>query len=153
MTTRQHVCTWRTRPLVLFICAQPDDPTGPQAECRPTPRMVRGSCLYSPSPRLLSPPGGFRLRWTRCRAVPQLLEPSWLQLRHWGGGGPAEGCRVAAGSSGTILCVPIEFFQLVAAKQSSFSTKVVEYLPVLEDSMTRTTAGCRGLHPRLTVPA
>jgi hypothetical protein len=48
---------------------------------------------------------------------------------------------------------PVQFFQLVAAKQSSFSTKVVEYLPVLEDSMTRTTAGCRGLHPRLTVPA
>jgi hypothetical protein len=85
--------------------------------------------------------------------MPWLLKPSWLQLRHWGGGGPAEGCWVAAGSSGTILCVPTEDFQLAAAKQRSFSTKVVEYLPVLEDSVTRTAAGHRGLHPRLTAPA
>jgi hypothetical protein len=153
MTTSKHIHTWWTRLLALCVCAQPSDPAGPQAECRPTPRMVRGSCLYSPSPRLLSPPGGFRLRWTHCRAVPQLLEPSWLQLRRWGGGGPAEGCRVAAGSSGTILCVPTEDFQLAAAKQSSFSTKVVEYLPILEDSVMRIAAGCRGLHPRLTAPA
>jgi hypothetical protein len=67
--------------------------------------------------------------------------------------GLAEGCRVAAGSSGTILCVPTEDFLLAAAKQSSFSTKVVEYLPVSEDSVMRTAAGHRGLHPHLTAPA
>jgi hypothetical protein len=68
--------------------------------------------------------------------MPRLLEPSWLQLWRWGGGGPAEGCRVAVGSSGTILCVPTEDFQLAAAKHRSFSTKVVEYLPVSKDSVT-----------------
>jgi hypothetical protein len=116
MTTSQHIHTWWTRLLALCVCAQPGDPAGPQAECRPNPRMVWGSCLYLPSPRLLSPPGGFRLRWTRCWAMPRLLEPSWLQLQRWGGGGPVEGCRVVAGSSGTILCVPTEDFQLAAVK-------------------------------------
>jgi hypothetical protein len=60
MTTRQHLRTWRTRLLALFTCAQPGDPAGPQAEYRPTPRMVRGSRLYSPPPQLLSLLGGFR---------------------------------------------------------------------------------------------
>jgi hypothetical protein len=108
MTTRQHVHISRTQLLVLFVCAQPGDPAGPQAECRLTPQTVRGSCLYSPPPQLLSPPGGFRLLWTRCRAEPRLLEPSWLRPRRWGGGGPAEGCRVAVGSSSTTLCAPAE---------------------------------------------
>jgi hypothetical protein len=123
MTTRQHVHTWRTRFLALFTCAQPGDPAGPQAQYRPTPRMVRGSCLYSLPPRLLSPPGGFCPLWIRCHVEPRLLGPSWLQPRRWGGGGPAGGCRVAAGSSGTTLCAPAEGFQLAAAEQSLFSTK------------------------------
>jgi hypothetical protein len=50
-------------------------------EYRPTPRMVRGSCLYSPPPQLLSSPDGFCPLWTRCRAEPQLLGPSWLRPR------------------------------------------------------------------------
>jgi hypothetical protein len=116
MTTRQHVHTWRTQLLALFVCAQPGDPAGPQAECRLTPRTVRGSCLFSPPPRLLSLPGGFYLLWTRCRAEPRLLEPSWLQPRRWGGGGPAEGCRVAAGSFSTTRCAPTEGFRLAAAE-------------------------------------
>jgi hypothetical protein len=123
MTTRQHLHTWRTRFLSLFACAQPGDLAGPQAEYWPTPRMVRGSCLYLPPPWLVSPPGGFRPLWTRYRAEPWLLGPSWLRLRRWGGGGPAEGCRVAAGSSGTALCAPTEGFQLAAVEQSLFSTK------------------------------
>jgi hypothetical protein len=128
MTTWQHLRTWRTRFLALFACAQPGDPAGPQVEYRPTPRMVRGSCLYSPPPRLLSLRGGFRPLWTRCRAEPRLLGPSWLRLRRWGGGGPVGGCRVAAGSSGTALCAPIEGFQLAAAEQSLFSTKSSQVL-------------------------
>jgi hypothetical protein len=85
--------------------------------------MVRGSCLYSPFPRLLSPPGGFRLQWTRYRVEPRVLEPSWLRLWRWGGGGSAEGCRVAADSSGTTLCAPTKGFQLAMAEQSLFPTK------------------------------
>jgi hypothetical protein len=123
MTTRQHIYTWWTRLLAPYICAQPGDPAGLKAEYRSTPWMVRGSCLYSPPPRLPSPPGGFRLPWTRCRAEPRLLEPSWLQRRRWGGGGPVEGCRVVEGNSGTTLCARTEGFQLAAAEQSLFSTK------------------------------
>jgi hypothetical protein len=89
MTTRQHVCTWRTRLLAPFICARPGDLAGPQAGCRSTPRTVRGSCLCPPPPWLLSPPGGFRLPWTCCWVEPRLLEPSWLRPWRWGGGGPA----------------------------------------------------------------
>jgi hypothetical protein len=124
MTTRQEIHTRRTPLLVLSVCAQPDDPAGPKAEFRSTPRMVRGSCPFSPPPRLPSPPGGSRLQWTHCWAEPRLLEPSSLQLRRWGEGGPVEGCRVVEGSSGTILCVPVEGFQLaVAEQQNLFSTK------------------------------
>jgi hypothetical protein len=123
MTTRQHVRTWRIRLLVLFVCAQPGDPAGPQVGFRSTPRMVRGSSLYSPPPQLLSPLGGFRLPWTRSQAEPWLLEPSWLRPRRLGGGGPAEGYRVAAGSSGITLCAPADGFQLATVEQSLFSTK------------------------------
>jgi hypothetical protein len=123
MTSRQHIRTRRTQLLALCVCAQPGDPAGPKAEYRPTPRMVRGSCLYSPFPRLLSPPGGFRLQWTRYRVEPRVLEPSWLRLWRWGGGGSAEGCRVAADSSGTTLCAPTKGFQLAMAEQSLFPTK------------------------------
>jgi hypothetical protein len=123
MTTSQHIHTWCTRLLALCICAQPGDPAGLKAEYRSTPWMVRASCLYLPQPQLPSPPGGFLLLWTRCRAEPRLLEPSWLRLRCWGGGGPALACRVAAGSSGTTLCASAEGFQLAAAEQSLFPTK------------------------------
>jgi hypothetical protein len=68
MTTRQHVRTWRTRLLAPFICARLGNPTGPRVGRRSTPRTVRGSCLCPPPPRLLSPPRGFRLPWTYCRA-------------------------------------------------------------------------------------
>jgi hypothetical protein len=104
MTTRWRIHTWRTRLLVLSVCALPDDPTGPRAELRSTPRMVRGSCPpFSPPPRLSFPLGGSRLQWTRCRVEPRLLEPSSLLLRRWGGSGPVEGCRVVEGSFGTTL--------------------------------------------------
>jgi hypothetical protein len=95
MTTRQHIHTWRTRLLALFIYAQPGDPAGPKAEYQSTPRMVRVSCLFLPPFRLPFPPGGFRLQWTRCRAEPQLLEPSSLQPRCWGEDGLVKECRVA----------------------------------------------------------
>jgi hypothetical protein len=110
MTTRQEIHTWRTPLLVLSVCAQPDDPAGSKAEFWSTPRMVRGSCPFSPPPRLPFLPGGFHLQWTRCRAEPRLLEPSSLRLRCWGEGGPVEGCRVVEGSSCTILCVHAEGF-------------------------------------------
>jgi hypothetical protein len=122
MTTRQHIHTWRTRLLALFVCAQSGDPAGPKAEYRSTPRTVWGSCLFSPPPWLPFPPGGFRLQWTRCREDPRLLEPSSLRLRCWGEGGPVEGCRVAEGSCGTTLCAPTEGFQLAVAEQNLFST-------------------------------
>jgi hypothetical protein len=116
MTTRQEIHTWRTRLLALSVCAQPDDPAEPKAEFQSTPRMVRESCPFSPPPRLPFPPGGSRFLWSRCPAVPRLLELSSLRLRRWGEGGPIEGCRVAEGSSGTTLCVPIEDFQLAVAE-------------------------------------
>jgi hypothetical protein len=81
MTTRQHVHTWRTQLLAPFICTRLGDPAGPRAGRLSTPQMVRGTCLCPPPPRLLSPPGGFRLPWTHCRAEPRLLEPSWLRPR------------------------------------------------------------------------
>jgi hypothetical protein len=124
MTTRREIHTWRSRLLALFVCAQPDDPAGPTAEFPPTPRMVQGSCPFSPPPRLPFPPGGSRFPWSRCRVVPRLLELSSLQLQHWGEGGPVEGCQVVEGSSGTTLCVPAEDFQLaVAEQQNLFSAK------------------------------
>jgi hypothetical protein len=61
ITTRQEIHTWRTPLLVLSVCAQPDDPAGLKAEFRSTPRMVQGSCPFSPPPRLPFPPGGSRL--------------------------------------------------------------------------------------------
>jgi hypothetical protein len=124
MTTMQEIHTWRTPLLVLSVCAQPDDPAGPKAEFQSTPRRVRGSCPFLPPPRLPFPPGGSRLQWTRCRAESRPLENSSLRLWRWGEGGPVEGCRVVEGSSGTILCVPAEGFQLaVAEQQNLFSTK------------------------------
>jgi hypothetical protein len=109
--------------IVLSACASPDNPAGPEAEFRSTPRLVRGNCPSSPPPRLPSLPGGSHPPWTHCCVEPGLSEPSSLQQRRWGGGGLAEGCRVAAGSCGTVLCAPAEGFQLVAAEQSLFSTK------------------------------
>jgi hypothetical protein len=119
----QQVHTWKIRLLVLSACASPGDPAGPEAEFWSTPWLVRGSCPSSPPPRLPSLPGGSRPLWTRCCAEPGLSEPSLLQQRRWGGGGLAEGCRVAAGSCGTVLCALAEGFQLVAAEQSLFPTK------------------------------
>jgi hypothetical protein len=129
MTIRQQIHTWRTPLLALSVCAQPDDPAGPKAEFRSTPRRVRGSCPFSPPPQLPFLPGGSRLQWTHCRAESRPLKPSSLRLRHWGEGGPVEGCRVVEGTSGTILCVPAEGFQLAVAKQQNlFSTKSSQIL-------------------------
>jgi hypothetical protein len=119
-STRQQTHTWKPRLLVLSACAPPDDPAGSKAELRSTPRLVRGSCPSSPPLRFPSLPGGSRPLWTHCCAEPGLPEPSLLQQRSWGEGGPDEGCRVAAGSCGTILCAPAEGFQLVAVEQSLF---------------------------------
>jgi hypothetical protein len=106
--------------------------------------MVQGSCLYLPPPWLPSPPGGFRLLWTRCWAEPRLLEPFWLRLRCWGGGGPAEGCRVMAGSSDITLCTPAEGFQLAAAEQSLFPTKSSRILTGLGGLRTENNPGTKG---------
>jgi hypothetical protein len=124
MTTRQHIQTWRTRLLVLFVCAQPGDPAGPKVEYRSTPRMVRGSCLFSPPPQLPFPPGGSPPppQWTRCRVESRLLEPSLLWLRRWGGGGPVEECWVAVGSSGTLRCDPAGGSQLAVAEHQNWSS-------------------------------
>jgi hypothetical protein len=55
----------------------------------------------------LPPPlGSSHPLWTRCCAELQQCEPSLPQQRHWGGGGPVGGYRVAAGSCGTIQCAP-----------------------------------------------
>jgi hypothetical protein len=138
MTTKQHIHTWRTRLLALFVCAQPGDPTGPKVEYRSTPRTVRESCLFSPPFRLPFPPGGFHLQWTRCRAEPRLLEPSSLRLRRWGEDGLVEGCRVVEGSCGTTLCAPTEGFQLAVAEHNFFQHKVVEHsLDLSECSFVR----------------
>jgi hypothetical protein len=118
-STRQQICTWRIRLHALSVCAQPDDPAGPKAEFWSTPRMVRGSCSFSPPPQLPFPPGGSHFPWSRCRVEPRLLELSLLRLQHWGEGGPVEGCRVVEGSSGTTLCIPAEDFQLAVVEQQN----------------------------------
>jgi hypothetical protein len=122
-STSQQTHTWKTRLLALSACVSPDDPVGPEAEFRSTPRPVRGSCPSSPPPQFPSLPGGSRPPWIHCCAEPGLSEPSLLRQRRWGEGGPAEGCRVAASSCGTTLCAPADGFQLVAAEQSLFPTK------------------------------
>jgi hypothetical protein len=48
-STRQQTHTWKTRLLALSACVPPDDPAGPKAEFRTTPRLVRGSCPSLPS--------------------------------------------------------------------------------------------------------
>jgi hypothetical protein len=50
-----HSCGARLR--VHSVCVQPDVPAGPKAEFRSTPRMVRGSCSFSPSLQFPFPPG------------------------------------------------------------------------------------------------
>jgi hypothetical protein len=114
--TRQEIHTRRTRLLALSICAQPDDPAGPKAEFRSTPRMVRGSCPFSPPLQLPFPPRGSHFPWSRCPAGPRLLELSSLRLRRWGEGGPVKGCRVAEGSSGTTLCAPANGFSVSSGR-------------------------------------
>jgi hypothetical protein len=65
--------------------------------------------------QLPPPPGGSHPLLTRCCAEQQLYEPFWLLQRSWGGGGPAGGYRVVAGSCGIVLCVPAEGSQLAMA--------------------------------------
>jgi hypothetical protein len=77
--------------------------------------------LASPSASLST--RGSRPPWSRCYAEPGLCEPSLLRQQRWGGGGLAGECRVAAGSCGTVLCVPAEGFQLAVAEQSESPTK------------------------------
>jgi hypothetical protein len=91
-----QINTWKIRLLQLSTSAPTDDPAVPKVELRSTPRLARRSCPFSPLLRLLSPPGGSRPPWSRCYAEPGLCEPSLLRQRHWEGGGPAGGCRVAA---------------------------------------------------------
>jgi hypothetical protein len=122
-TTKQQVSTRKIRVPVPFACALPDVHAAPRVEFRSTPWLVQGSCSILPLLQLPSPPGGPRPPWSRCYAEPGLCEPSLLRQRRWGGGGPAGGCRVAAGSCGIVLCVPAEGFQLAVAEQSSSSTK------------------------------
>jgi hypothetical protein len=117
-STGQQLHTWGVRLYALCVCALSDDPEGPLAMLRPTPRMIRGS-YSSLSLRLPSPPGGSRFQWSRCRAEPRLLEPFSLRLRRWGEGGPVGGCWVVVDSSGTTLCVPAEDFQLAVAEQQT----------------------------------
>jgi hypothetical protein len=61
-STEQALHTWGVRLRALYVCALLDDPEGPMARLRPTPRMIRGSCSSSPSLRLPFPPGGSRFR-------------------------------------------------------------------------------------------
>jgi hypothetical protein len=120
-STKQHTNTWKIRLLPPSACAPPDDPAVPKEELRSTPRLARRSCPFSPLLQLPSPPGGFHPPWTHCWAKLQLLEPSSLWQRRWGVGGLAEGCRAAAGSSGTTRCASTEGLQLAAAEQILFS--------------------------------
>jgi hypothetical protein len=113
---KQQINTWKIRLLQLSASAPTDDPAVPKVELRSTPRLARRSCPFLPLLRLLSPPGGSCPPWSRSYAEPGLCEPSLLRQRRWGGGGPAGGCRVAAGSCGIVLCVPAEGFQLAAAE-------------------------------------
>jgi hypothetical protein len=101
-----------------FSFSLPHQPTTlrSKVEFRSTPRLARRSCAFSPLLRLLSPPGGSHPPWSRCYAEPGLCEPSLLRQRRWGGGGPAGGCWVMAGSCGIVLCVPAEGFQLAPAE-------------------------------------
>jgi hypothetical protein len=117
-STGQQLHTWGVRLHALCVCALSDDPEGPLATLRPTPRMIRGSCSSLPL-WLPFPPGGSRFQLSRCRAEPRLLAPFSLWLRRWGEGGPVGGCRVVVDSSGTTLCVPAEDFQLAVAEQQS----------------------------------
>jgi hypothetical protein len=122
-STSEQTHTWKTRLLALSACVSPNDPTGPKAAFRSTPRLVRGSYPSLPPPQFPSLPRGSHPPWTHCCAEPGLSEPSLLRQQCWGEGGPAEGCRVVAGSCGTTLCAPADGFQLVATEQSLFPTK------------------------------
>jgi hypothetical protein len=128
---KHQINTWKIRLLQLSTSAPTDDPAVPKVELRSTPRLARRSCPFSPLLRLLSPPGGSHPPWSRCYAEPRQCEPSLLRQRCWGGSGPAGGCRVAAGSCGTVLYVLAEGFQLAAAEQSLSSTKSSQILTSL----------------------
>jgi hypothetical protein len=120
---RQQLHTWGVRLHAHSVCAQPDDPEGPMAKLRSTPRMVWGSCSFSPSLRFPFPPGGSRSR-SFCRlAELWMLEPFLLLPRRWEEGGLVGGCRVVVDSSGTTLCVPVEDFQLAVAVQHNLFQK------------------------------
>jgi hypothetical protein len=56
-STGQQLHTWGVRLHALYVCALPDDPEGPLAKLRPTPRMIRGSCSSLLSLRFPFPPG------------------------------------------------------------------------------------------------
>jgi hypothetical protein len=122
-SSKQQTSTWKIRLLAPFACALLDDLAAPEVGLRLTPRLAWRSYPFLPPFQLPPPPGGPRPPWTRCWAELGLCEPSLLRQRRWGGGGLAGGCRVAAGSCGTILCAPAEGFQLAAAEQSFSSTK------------------------------
>jgi hypothetical protein len=123
----QQLHTWGVRLHALYVCALPDDPEGPMAKLRPTPRMVRGSCSFSPSLQFPFPPGGFRSqsfhRWVKL----WLLELFSLQLQRWEEGGPVGGYRVVVDNSGTTLCVPVEDFQSTVVEQQNLfqSTRIL----------------------------
>jgi hypothetical protein len=115
--TGQQLHTWGVRLHALYVCALPDDPKGPMAKLRLSPRMIWVSCSSSPSLQPLSPPGGSRSRSLRRWVELRMLELFSLLLQHWKEGGPIGGYRVEGENSGTTLCVAAEDFQLAATKQ------------------------------------
>jgi hypothetical protein len=48
-STGQQLHTWGVRLHALYVCALPDDPKGPMARLRLTPRIIWGSSSSSPS--------------------------------------------------------------------------------------------------------
>jgi hypothetical protein len=78
-----------------------------------------------------------------CRwAEHEMLEPFFLQPRHWEEGGPDGGCRIVVDNSGTMLCVPAEDSQYAVTEQHKLF-QVVKNLPALEDFVQRTAPGRR----------
>jgi hypothetical protein len=122
-STGQQLHTWGVRLHVLYVCTLPDDPEGPMARLRPTPRMIWGSCSSSPSLRLPFLPRGSCFQSSRCRAEHQMLELFSLRLQRWEEGSPIGGCRVVVDNSGTTLCVPAEDFSVSGYRKIELISK------------------------------
>jgi hypothetical protein len=105
---RQTTSTRKIRLPVPSASALSDDLAAPMAKRRSTPRSAQRGCPDVFPLQLPPPPGSPHPRWTRCYVVLQQCGLSLPQRQHWGGGGLAGGCRAAADSCGTALCVPAE---------------------------------------------